>query len=85
MKSYIKKNSDALQNTADYFIGLTEKEFSMENLDEFEDFEIVLAMNKHSLTDSDMSELQTDIMEALKLRRKIISLTNEAKEKRDAR
>jgi len=81
MKSYIKKNSDALQNTADYFIGLTEKEFSVENLDEFEDFEIVLAMNKHSLTDSDMSELQTDIIEALKLRRKVIKLTEVAKEK----
>ena len=85
MKSYIKKNSEALQNTADYFIGLTEKEFSVENPDEFEDFAIVLAMNKHSLTDSDMSELQVDIIEALKLRRKIISLTNKAKEKRDAR
>tara|TARA_R100000654_G_scaffold75182_1_gene111894 strand:- start:7041 stop:8774 length:1734 start_codon:yes stop_codon:yes gene_type:complete len=77
MKSYLTKNQNALENTADYFIRLansTDEEENEENLG------IVRRLNRKTLTESDLEEIQENISEALQLRRKIINITEKAKE-----
>jgi len=76
MRKYIQSNAKMLsqkESLVDYFKELKETpiNFSEEDEEGLSTFELVVALNKPTLTDEDLSDLQGLIIEALKLKRKL--------------
>jgi hypothetical protein len=76
MRKYIQSNAKMLsqkESLVDYFKELKEAPigFSEEDEEGLTTFELVVALNKPTLTDEDLSDLQELIIEALKLKRKL--------------
>ena len=76
MRKYIQSNAEMLskkESLVDYFKELKETpiDFSEEGEEGLSTFELVIALNKPTLTDEDLSDLQELIIEALKLKRKL--------------
>ena len=76
MRKYIQSNAEMLskkESLVDYFKELKETpiDFSEEDEEGLSTFELVMALNKPTLTDEDLSDLQELIIEALKLKRKL--------------
>ena len=76
MRKYIQSNARMLsqkESLVDYFKELKDTPigFSEEDGEGLTTFELVVALNKPTLTDEDLSDLQELIIEALKLKRKL--------------
>ncbi len=76
MRKYIQSNAKMLsqkESLVDYFKELKETPigFSEEDEEGLTTFELVVALNRPTLTDEDLSDLQGLIIEALKLKRKL--------------
>ena len=76
MRKYIQSNAKMLsqkKSLVDYFKELKDTPigFSEEDEEGLSTFELVVALNKPTLTDEDLSDLQELIIEALKLKRKL--------------
>lgn len=79
MKEYLRKNEKLLENTANYFIGLLDSPLYLEE-DSDLNLEVVMELNKKSLTEKDLMDIQEEVKEVLKLKREVIRLTNKGKE-----
>ena len=76
MRKYIQSNAKMLsqkESLVDYFKELKQTPigFSEEDEEGLSTFELVVALNRPTLTDEDLSDLQELIIEALKLKRKL--------------